>query len=204
MGRATGSAGSGRPSKVARLIEEEGLDGLGTELERKWTADGSERHSLRDLSALFNRRLIEARLRDAGLHSLSGEVENLHRLLAADDVSAADRTRARRRLEREGIDVRALQDDFVSYQSVRTYLQSHREAAYEPDTDPVETAESTIGRLRSRLATVTESKLDGASDAEALGIGEFDVTVSVRVACRDCGEQIDVATLLEEGGCGCP
>jgi hypothetical protein len=204
MGEATGSAGRGRPSKVARLIEAEGLEGLGAELERKWTAEGPDRHSLRDLATLFNRRLLEARLRAAGLHSLSGEVANLYRLLTDDDVSAADRTRARRRLERDGVDVAALQEDFVSYQSVRTYLQNHRDVAYDPQSAPLESAESTIGRLRSRLASVTESKLTGASDADALDVGEFDVTVSVRVACRDCGQQMDVATLLEDGGCGCP
>ena len=203
MGGATGSDGRGRPSKVARVIDEDDLPGLGAELEALWTAAGDERHSLRDLAALTNRRLLAADLEAAGHHSLAGEAANLHRLLTDEDVGAADRTRARRRLEREGVDVEALEADFVSYQAVRTYLQGVRDAEYEQASDPVASAESTIRRLRGRLATVTESKLAGASETAALPLGDFDVTVSVRVACRDCGEQTDVARLLDAGGCRC-
>lgn len=203
MGRDISSASPGRPSKIVRLIEEYDLDGVGDELERRWTAADGERASLRQLADTFNRRLLEHALADAGVHSLAGETENLYRLLTGDEVGAADRTRAKRRLEREGIDVECLQSDFVSYQSVRTYLTSHRDASYEADTDPVAQAESTIGRLRSRLASVAESKLEQATSDDAVGLGQFDVTVSVRVTCRECGHQAEVGPMLERGGCNC-
>jgi hypothetical protein len=196
------SDGPGRRSKVARLIETYDLDGLGAELERKWTATGDERASLRDLAELFNRRVLAGALRAAGGRPLDGEVENLYRLLEDPDAGAADRTRARRRLEREGVDVDALAEEFVSYQAIRTYLTRHRDVSYEPEGEPA-TAGETIARLQSRLETVTEDKLSGARDRGEITLGESDVTVAVLVACRDCGRQLDVGTLLAEGGCEC-
>lgn len=192
-----------RPNKVVRLIEEYDLDGLGDELERKWTAEGDDRYSLRELADEFNRRLLERTLQAAGLQSLSGTEENIYRLLTDDDVSDADRIRVRRRLERNDIDVDALQRDFVSYQSIRTYLTEYRDASYQSESDPVEQAASTIGPLRSRLATVTESKLEAARGDGEFELGEFDVTVDVRVICRDCGSQHEVGALLDRGGCDC-
>ena len=62
-------------SKVARLIDRYGLDGLGDELERRWTADGAERLSLRDCAALFNRRLLEEALLSAGADAFQRDVE---------------------------------------------------------------------------------------------------------------------------------
>lgn len=203
MGRDTDSGTSGRRGKVARLIETHGLPDVGDELERRWTATGDDRASLRDLADLFNRRLLAERLADEGITTLAGEAANHYRLLTDEAVSAADQTRVRRRLERLGVDVATLQSEFVSYQAIRTYLRGERGVDYEPDGEPVADAAATVGQLRSRLATVTEDRLETARRADAIDLGGFDVTVAVRVACRDCGRQVDVGRLLDEGGCRC-
>lgn len=62
---ASGKSTRGRRSKVARLIDEYEWTGLGATLEARWTADGSERASLRDLADQFNERVLEAALREA-------------------------------------------------------------------------------------------------------------------------------------------
>jgi hypothetical protein len=92
---------SQRRTKVARLIDEHGFGDIGIELERRWTAEGDERMSLRDLADYLNRRLLATAMEEHGMQPLDGEVENVYRLLTANDVSDADRTRVRRRLERE-------------------------------------------------------------------------------------------------------
>lgn len=192
--------------KVGRLIEAYGLDpALGDRLERYWTADGDERLSLRELADLFNQRLLEAAMRDEDMAPLAGEVDNLYELLTDDDVSSADRTRTRRRLEREGVDVDALQQDFVSYQAVRTYLKDGRGAEYSRDDHDAETAATTIQRMRSRTGTIAESKLAQLADTDRtdLDLGQFRVMVDVRVVCEDCGAQYAVSNLLERGGCDC-
>jgi hypothetical protein len=196
-------SGRGRRSKVARLIETYGLHEMGAEMERRWTAE-EDRWSLRGLAAEFNRSVLETALEEAGEQVLDGEVENLYRLLTDDDVGRADRTRARRRLEREGIDVDALVDDFVTYQAVRTYLKSYRDASYTPDeTDPLEREVRNVQRLRGRIDSVTEGKLEGLRDRGELTLGEFRILVDVRVVCEDCNTQADVVELLEAGDCEC-
>ena len=202
-----GERGDTRPSsKVARLIEEYDLGpSLGDELEARWTSDGDDRLSLRDLAALFNRRLLEAAMSDAGMASVDGDVENLYRLLTADDVSSGMRTEARARLERNGVDVDQLERDFVTYQAIRSYLKDYRGAEYEDisDADRIENVTNTIQRLRSRLRSVVEGSLDQLRTTGRLTLGEFRLLVDVDVLCEDCGAQYDVFDLLEQGGCDC-
>jgi hypothetical protein len=203
----TDNPDSGRPSsKVARLIDEYDLGAAyGDELERRWTADGDERESLRDLADRFNRRLLESALTAAGASTVSGEVENLYRLLTADDVSSGMRTEARARLERDGVDVDGLERDFVTYQAIRSYLTEYRDAEYEEptETERVESVLETIQRLRSRLRSITEGSLDRLQSTDRLTLGTFRLFVDVDVLCEDCGAQYGVAELLERGGCDC-
>lgn len=190
--------------KVGRLIEEYELDsGFGERLERRWTGDAENRLSLRELADLFNQRLLEEAMREHDMAPLAGEVENIYELLTEEDVSSADRTRTRRRLEREGVDVEKVQQDFVSYQAIRTYLKEHRGAEYSRSEDSADAAARTIQQMRSRTATITESKLSQLRDADALGVGEFRVMVDVRVICEECGARYAVSDLLERGGCEC-
>jgi hypothetical protein len=72
----TGSNPADRGGKVGRVIREYGLDGLGTELEARWTGKGGDQYSLRALADRFNQRVLEAALEDAGVRSLEGDVEN--------------------------------------------------------------------------------------------------------------------------------
>jgi hypothetical protein len=199
------AASRNRRSKVERLLVEYGLGGLGDELERYWTIDDpDERRSLRDLADLFNRRLLEAALVGAGADVLGGEVGNTYRLLTADEVSPRDQTRIHRRLEREGIDVDRLVSDFVSYQAIRTYLTEYRDVEHtESSGSRRQRAIDTVQRLRGRLATVTEERLESLRSAGELTLGEFRLIVSVRVICEDCGTRAEFTTLLEDGGCDC-
>lgn len=190
-------------NKVARLIEEYGLDSMGEELEDRWTASGDERMSLRTLAEYFNQRLLKTVISQTGA-PLSGEVENLYSLLTDDDVSDADATRARRRLEREGVDVNQLLTDFVSYGAIRTYLKDYRGAEYEREKrDQIAVEAENIEQLRGRTAAVTESKLEQLVNSGDLVVGDHRTIVDVNVICEDCGQQFDVYELLEKGGCAC-
>lgn len=202
---ATDSHSTGKRLKLVRLIDQYDLQGMGQTLEQRWTAEEDERSSLRDLADYFNRELLSTAMSDAGMQPLDGEVENVYRLLTDDEVSGADRTRMRRRLEREGIDVDKLVDDFVTYQAVRTYLTTHREAEYtQPDRDRTADGVENIQRLRGRTATVTEGKLDQLRNSGDITLGEFRTVVDITVLCEDCGGQYEVTELLDSGGCDCP
>jgi len=159
--------------------------------------------SLRDLADEFNRELLRTALTEAGMQPLDGDVENLYRLLTDDDTGSADRTRAERRLDREGIDVDRLGNEFVTYQAVRTYLRD-RGASYSSETsNQTEAEKERIQRLRGRVRTVTDSKLDQLRRSGDIDVGSFRTLVEVTVLCEDCGTQYDIETILENGRCAC-
>ncbi|WP_247730593.1 rod-determining factor RdfA [Halovivax limisalsi] len=193
-------------SKVGRLIERYDLAGLGDELVERWTAPAEERDSLRELADVFNRRLLAAALAEAEVETLEGDVENMYRLLT-DDVSSGVRTEARNRLERQGVDVEALEREFVSHQAVHTYLRTYRDAAFEPaERGPDERRDverERISRLQSRTEAVTEDAVERLAEADALSISRPSVLVDVRVFCDDCGGDYTVDELLSRGGCLC-
>lgn len=186
-------------SKVGRLIESHGLDGLGEELENRWTAD-EDADSLRTLADVFNHELLKAEATDAGLDLLDGEIATFYDALVDDEATGAERTRVRGRLERAGIDVDTLQTDFVSHQAIHTYLTSYRGASKERKrSDPTER----VQRLRGRLVAVTESALESAANRDDIVVGSPDVLVDVQVFCADCGSQYGFDELVERGGCDC-
>jgi hypothetical protein len=189
---------------VARLIDEYGLEALGPEMEQRWTADGDDRLSLRALAEYFNQQLLEAKMTGAGMQPLSGEIENTYRLLTDDDVGSADETRTRRRLERNGLDVESTQQDFVTYQAIRTYLKDHRGAEHATDDRPRTVVEGeNIQRLRGRTKTVTEGRLKQLQRGDHITLGAFRVFTEINVLCEDCGMRYEIDELLERGGCEC-
>lgn len=194
-------------SKVHRLIDEYDLDGMGEQLERYWLGTEGEQHSLRSLAELFNQRVLSSAMADAGLSSLDGEVENLHRLLTDDDVSAGMRTQARNRLARHDIDVEQVERDFVSHVAIHNYLTDVRGVDQPSESlaagDHVAKERRTIRRLRNRAATVTEQSIDRLRSEGHIALGEFDVLVEFSVACRDCGTSRRLDDLLDRQGCAC-
>jgi len=197
------SSARGRRSKVARLLEEHDLPELGDELEQLWTAD-EDRYSLRELAAYLNQQLLRHRLEQAGVQLLDGESKNIHRLLTDDDVISAERTRVRRRLEREDIDVETIKSDFVTYQAIRTYLQNYRDAEYDSGTSaPLERERENLQQLQGRITAVTEQKLEQLRENDELALDEFRTLVNIQVVCTSCNTRHDVFDLLEQGGCSC-
>lgn len=203
MDDGTRDAGT-RRTKVARVIDEYGLGDLGDELEARWTATGDDHWSLRDLATYVNEELVRERLQTVGTNPSPTDVENALQTLTSDETRVAEQTQLRRRLQRAGVDVDDLEGDLVTYQAVRSYLQESRGAEYERDTgDRVAAATETIQKLRGRLVSVTESKLEQLRGTSRLTLGEFRIIVDLHVLCTECNTQQDVSTLLRAGGCDC-
>lgn len=191
-----------RTYKVGRVLAEYDLDDLHERLPQLWV---DEEISLRDLAERINVAVVDRALERAGEDPLSGEAENVYGLLTGDDVSAGVRIQQRNRLERAGIDVDGLENDFVTHQAVHTYLTKALDVskATGEDTDPVEKRKVRIQRLRSRLDAVLDQSLTELSDAGELSLGRFDTTVSLQIYCDDCGTQYELSELLARGGCNC-
>jgi len=194
---------AGRGCKVDRVCAERDLPTLAERLvERRTETDAS----LRDLERFFNRSVLAAAMRAAGMELLEAEAANVYRLLAADDVSHAARTEARDRLARAGVDVDAVTGDFVTYGTIRTHLREcvGMETGRERTVD-ADAAAETVFKLLGRTEAVTErelSRLAGTEEAP-FDAGELTVSLTARVACGTCGEEYGLRHLLERGGCRC-
>jgi hypothetical protein len=196
-----------RRSKVARVIGEYDLEGMGDELAALWTADETERQSLRQLATYFNKDVLDAAMKEAGMNPLDGAAKNTYRLLTDDDVSRGVQTQTRKQLEREGIDVNQLKRDFVSHQAVHTYLTKHRDirppSNDSSDESRRDSARNTVQRLQSRMVAVTENMLNRLTTTDSLDLGEYDVLIEPQVLCRECKTVSTVSELLDNGGCDC-
>lgn len=203
-----GGSGAGPRGKVATLIDEYGLTGIGDKLVDAWTTDTDERKSLRELANDFNEELLAEALRNSAAQTLDGEATNFYRLLTSDDVSSGTRIEAENRLEEHGVDVSQLRDDFVSRQAVHTYLTKERDASYaatdETDEERIESRLQTVQRLKSRLVAVAEQTLSELTTAGLVSVGNPQVIVLVRVQCGDCGVQYPFSELVRTGSCQCP
>ena len=196
----------GRPSnKVARLLDEYGLEGLGAELEARWAGDGHERMSLRDLAEYFNKRLLECALIDAGMKALESDVNATYSDLMDDNTSVGVRTDTENRLEQNGIDVDSLERDFVTYQAIRSYLKEYRGAEYQQLTDEekIEKDLEIIRRLLTRTLSVTEDRIEKLRGTERIAVEEFEVLLDMHILCQSCGTQYSATQFLEERGCEC-
>ena len=193
-------------SKVARVIRDYELNGMGDELVANWTDRGDDQSSLRELAVNLNQTMLRATMENAGMSPLDGEVENLYRLLTDDETSAGGQVEAETTLRREGVAVDQLKQDFVSHQAVHTYLTKYRDVEWRSQTDEQKRTGKTVDvvqRLQSRLTAVSQRSLRKLRDAGRISLGDFDVFVDVRVFCEDCGTQRDIVDLLTEGGCDC-
>jgi uncharacterized UPF0146 family protein len=191
--------------KVGTVATQYGLDGIHRRLARLWASE-EDHHSLRDLEELFNVDVLAAALERAGASPVEGEVENFYRILRDDDVSEGSRIEVRNRLQREGVDVAAVTDDFVSHQTIHGHLRDCLDASYDPETDPetrLRNGRDAVFGLRNRTRSVTRNTLDRLDDADAIDLGDADVFVDITVSCEDCGTIASVDEILDDGGCDC-
>lgn len=194
----SGESGSG--CKIDRVAEAWGVSDLDARLRERW----AEGESLRDLETYVNERLLRAAMRAAGVDPVDGEAANLYRVLTDEGVSPGERISAESRLERAGVEPGAITDAFVSYGTVRNHLRDCLGVETDRDTSPdPDEARRTVLKLVSRTEAVAERAIERLAAAGALTIPEPSVTLSLRVACGDCGDEYTFSELLAREGCSC-
>jgi hypothetical protein len=187
--------------KIERVCRDRGTPTLPDRLAERRVDAGD---SLRDLEDFFNREVLAAAMRDAGMELLDGEAANVYRLLTDDDVSAAARTEARDRLRRAGVDVDAVRGDFVTYGTVRTHLREcvGVETGRASTVDAASVRDTVFG-LFGRAEAITERELSRLAETAAFDAGDVTVSLTARVTCETCGEEYGLLRMLDRGGCGC-
>jgi len=190
--------------KVGRSASRYGLDGLDADLVERWVGEDSD--SLRDLEAYVNTELVRAALERVGESVLQGEADNYYQLLTDDETTEGTRVEARRRLERNGVDVDELVGSFVSHQTIHTHLRQCLDVTYDRDVAPderVENARAFLQSLQRRTERITTGTLEQLRDAEVYDLSEFSVYVDLMVSCDACGRVMALADVFENGGCVC-
>lgn len=191
-------------SKVHRVIDKYGLEGVGEELENRWLGNGYNRTSLRVLATFFNKQVLKAALTAQDHQPTQESIETTFNILVNNESNTASKTRIKRELQKAGIDVDTLQSDFVSHQAIHTFLTKHRNATLpNEDGNKLESAERTINKLKSRMVAVSESNLQRLFRNEELTETDVEVFVDVTVFCNECGTSRTINEYLQAGGCDC-
>lgn len=199
------TTGSSHCCKVGRSIAAYGLSSMDGRLTSRWLGADGERLGLRDLKTFFNRAVLRAAMQEAGLDPLDGEVEEIHRLLAGGDADDRGHVRARDRLTRAGVEVDAVTRDFVSHPTIGAHLKECLDV--EPPRpsggDRLEKTEERVFKLQNRTEAVVRGSIEHLRDTGRIDAGDFDIFVSARVVCEQCGTQYEVHDFLRREGCDC-
>ena len=190
------------------MAEQYGLDALDAELERRRREDGE---SLRALAAFVNERVVAAEL-DAlderaseeafGALDLDGTAEAVYGALDGDDPER--RARVRARLEQAGIDVGRVESRWVTHPTVRGHLRDCLDVDTSRSTGiDREGAIDTIEWAKARCVGVIERTFTRLHAAGLVDVADAEVTVSVRVACPECGGSYRPRDLVAEGTHDC-
>lgn len=196
--------------KVGRKITKYGLNDLDTELiRRRQDVDAS----LRELAAYINQRILAAALSEIDAEitaAVYGAVSDddaltvLYETLADDDVPADREARVRTRLTQLGVDVEAVEADWVTHPTVRKHLrqccnvETSRNASITLDD-----ARDTIEWARTRCARVVNRTFERLQDANLVRTGNREVTVIIQITCTACRNTYRPTQLLDKSACAC-
>lgn len=170
--------------KVCRVLDEQGVDHYDDRLLEEWQADRSQRKGYRALTRWLNVTLLRREMDRAGLPTLGGEAASKYERLQNDDGDGAE---VERMLRREGVDVDALQDDFVSYGVMRTHLLDCLDAEYERAESASDWEDESIRIARDHAeGKITEAVQSLVNKDEIAAGGDVSVHVEPEIECGEC------------------
>lgn len=182
--------------KVCRVLADRDLGHYDERLLSEWRGDEAQRKGYRQLARWLNITLLRREMDKAGLPTLGKEAESKYDRLRGEETNAAEVADI---LEREGIDVERLYDDFVSYGVVRTHITECLGAEYEPgEPDDWETNAIDIARdhARGKVHDAVRS-LAGKGVIEAGG--DITVHLDVELECETCRSRVPLRRALRRG-----
>lgn len=182
--------------KVCRVLGERDIEEYDDRMLSQWQGDGSQRKGYRQLAEWLNVTLLRREMDKAGLTTLGEEANSKYQRLQSDESSAGD---VANMLEREGIDVDRLRDDFVSYGVVRTHITECLGAEYDqPAESNWEREAIDIARDRAEEkvreavgSLVNKDRIETSTDLE--------VHVGVEVECENCQSRVPVGRAIRRG-----
>lgn len=184
--------------KIGRKVEKYGLEDLG----QKIASQRNDGKSLRDLANFVNIRITEAAINAANA-DVAGDATSVYEALGEDEAIER-RVQLQDQLTAVGIETEELEGDFVSYQTVRYHLQNclNMDTSREGINSVAEGRE-VIEWARDRDRDIIKRTLNRLKRVDELETGDLNVTLSVTVECKNCGDSMRVETFLENEMCEC-
>ena len=198
---------AGEPGcKVDAVIDKYGLasadpiyESLDEGLLARWTgADDRTEVGYRSLTAWFNKRLLKGVYAEHGRESLDTRIDSDYETLRGDDDLQRDELIER--LQAAGIPGETLQDDMVSWGTMRTHLNDCLDGQKEPrkattnwERESVETAKAVV----ERKAETALSSLARKGDIDRGDAAE--VQAQIQLGCPDCPTRVPFDVALERG-----
>lgn len=201
--------------KLCRLKDRYGLTNLNESLRE---TRENEDASLRDLADQVNILILQRCLEEAHV-SLAGDAESLYDALQEENSERFYNINVK--LNEAGItdpfysgsdssetSVDRLLSDFVSYQTIRTHLQTDlsmdtsrsgitsREEGREVIRNSQDRHIDVVRRMLKRLNRRSVDEIEISPD-------ELEISVSTRIRCRGCGDSYSIEALLNNRGCSC-
>jgi len=185
--------------KIVRVANDYNISEIDAKLiERREQGD-----SLRDLAAYLNKRILSESL-NTGTREVVGDADSIYKVLRGNDVNRSRQVELRSKLDGNGIDIEAVERDFVSHQTVRNHLHDCKAIdTGRKSTVDIDGAEKTIEWAQARSEGVIEQTLERLRNAGNVADTPTEVTLSVRVGCSACGQTYRIEDFLEQGGCDC-
>ncbi|WP_425494352.1 rod-determining factor RdfA [Natronoglomus mannanivorans] len=193
--------------KIGSGIEKYTQDAFHREIIRQYQDDDV---SLRDLEERINKELVTGAIRRAestewGVASFDATPEEIVQALHTDEASPGEEKRIETRLKQAGIDTEALRKSFISYRTVKNHLNDCVDIDTSTESTITRTdARNTVGWARKRCEAVITRTVERLSKTGIATISDdFDVTVTPRVTCNECGDSMTISEFIGSDGCSC-
>lgn len=174
------------------------MDGYDQKLLDEWRGVDGQRKGYRTLARELNVALLRREMDRAGIETVAGEATSKYERLTDGGEDVARETREL--LSENGVFVRDLERDFVSYGVVRTHLQSCLEAEYTPEPSTGEWTTTSIEIASSAAASkATEAVRALVNRGELHAGGDVTVSVSVTATCTECESTVEVEDAVDRG-----
>lgn len=192
--------------KVDRIIDRYALaeadpqhdcidDGL---LDRWLGESGHTSMGYRSLTEWFNKRVLRRAFDQNGRDTLASRIDHEYTALTGeDDLLRQDVLES---LEADGIDARALRDDFVSWGTMRTHLTECLDGDKQTDEADSDWERDTVAMAKSFATEKTESALSSlATKGKLDGVDSSSVAVQIQLHCDHCPTRVPFEVALEQG-----
>lgn len=184
--------------KIGRKVDKYDL----TNLDQKISVRRNDGMSLRDLADLVNIRITEAAINAADA-DIAGDATSVYGAIN-ENGAIERRVQLQDQLAAVGIEIDELEADHVSYQTVRHHLRN----CLEMDTsrqgiESVAEGREVVNWARNRDREIIKRTLNRLQRVGELEAGDLNVTLTVTVECKNCGDSTHVETLLKNGTCEC-